>query len=549
MRVDSTLGERKVDIFVDIKRETPQQALRRYYINNIFIYPNFTLDADTSAMDSATKRYKDFYIIDPENKFKPKVFDRTMLFHKGEVYNRSDHNLTLNRLVNIGTFKFVKNKFELAPTYRDTAWVDAYYFLTPQKRKAIRTELTGKTNNAGFTGTEFALSWRNRNTFRGAELITIKGTAGLDFQIAGENKGYNIFRVGTELNLVWPRIVPINFRSASAFVPRTQFLIGYDWQNRQKLYTLNTFRTAYGYLWKESEKKEHELNILNITYADNSDVSQEYYDMIKEDSSLARVIEEQLIIGPNYQYTYTNTARPGRKNGIYYNGKLDLSANLLGLAQGADVKKEDYKQLFGVRYSQYIKTEQDLRYYIRLGRRIRKNQWANRLFIGAGFPYGNSLELPYIKQFYSGGTTSLRGFRARTVGPGTYRPDVAPDAFFPDQTGDIKLEFNSELRVKLISIVYLGLFVDAGNIWLKNESAYKTGAKFTSSFMKELAVDAGVGLRFDLNILTLRTDFAIPIRKPWLPGGPSWVFDDIDFSSSQWRKENIVFNLAIGLPF
>lgn len=547
MRVDSTVGENKVDIFVDIKPETPIQARKRYYINNIYIYPNYALDNDTVNIESSAIHYKDFYVIDPERKFKPQVFDHTMLFHKGEIYNVSDHNLTLNRLVNIGTFKFVKNRFELAPA-TDTAKLDAYYYLTPQKGKTLRTELTGKTNTAGFAGSELELSWRNRNTFRGAELLTIKGTSGFDFQISGQNKGYNIFRLGGEMNLVWPKIIPIYFRSASAFVPRTQLVFGYDWQQRQKLYTLNTFRSSFGYIWKESVTKEHELNIMNITYVNSSNVTQEYYDKIKADSTLARVIEEQLIIGPTYSFTYTNTARPGNKNGIYYNGKLDLSANLLGIIQGANAKENNYKSILDVRYSQYVKTEHDIRYYVRLGG-PQANQWANRLYIGAGFPYGNSRELPFIKQFYTGGTNSLRGFRARSLGPGTYRPVVNPNDFLPDQTGDIKLEFNSELRFKLFSIVHAGLFVDAGNIWLKNENDLKPGAKFSSSFMKELAADAGIGLRFDLNILILRTDFAIPIRKPWLPEADRWVIDKIDFSSRAWRKENIVFNLAIGLPF
>ncbi|CAN5620681.1 BamA/TamA family outer membrane protein [soil metagenome] len=544
MRVDSTVGANKVDIFVDIKDETPSQALKRYYIDDIYIYPDFALGQDTSKMDTALLRYKDFYVIDPKKKFKPQVFDRTMTFHKGEVYNKADHNLTLNRLVNIGTFKFVKNRFEVSPSVNDTSKLDAFYYLTPLKGKSLRTELTGKTTSAGFNGTELELSWRNRNTFRGAELLTIKATSGFDFQVSRVNKGYNIFRVGGEMNLVWPRIVPINFRSNGASVPRTQLMLAYDWLERQKLYTLNTFRTSFGYIWKESERKEHELNPINVTYVNSTSVTPEYLEQIRIDSTLARVIEKQLIIGPTYSFTYTNTARENRRNGIFYNGRLDLSGNLIGLAQGAHAKEGDYKSIWNVRYSQYVKTEQDFRYYLKLSGPA-PNQWANRVYIGAGFPYGNSRELPFIKQFYSGGTNSLRGFRARTVGPGTYRPVVDPKSFYPDQTGDIKLEFNSELRFKIVSIVNGAVFADAGNIWLKNDNDYKPGAKFSSSWAKELAADAGIGLRFDLNILVLRTDFAIPVRKPWLPENERWEF----FSRKKWLKDNLVFNLAIGLPF
>jgi outer membrane protein assembly factor BamA len=126
---------------------------------------------------------------------------------------------------------------------------------------------------------------------------------------------------------------------------------------------------------------------------------------------------------------------------------------------------------------------------------------------------------------------------------------VQPSSFLPDQSGDIKLEMNSEYRMKLFSVVRGAIFVDAGNIWLYNENKEKPGAKFSKDFLNELAVGTGVGLRFDLSFLILRTDLAFPLRKPYLPQGNRWVIDQVDFGDRQWRKENLVFNLAIGYPF
>jgi outer membrane protein assembly factor BamA len=93
------------------------------------------------------------------------------------------------------------------------------------------------------------------------------------------------------------------------------------------------------------------------------------------------------------------------------------------------------------------------------------------------------------------------------------------------------------------------LFLDAGNIWLLNENPDKPGAKFSKKFLNEIAVGAGAGLRFDFSFLILRTDLAFPIRKPYLPDGDRWVLDQINFGSGAWRKENLIFNLAIGYPF
>ena len=96
-------------------------------------------------------------------------------------------------------------------------------------------------------------------------------------------------------------------------------------------------------------------------------------------------------------------------------------------------------------------------------------------------------------------------------------------------------------------------FVDAGNIWLLNEDAdpevRKPGAVISKQFLSELIVGTGVGLRFDFSFFVLRLDLAFPIRKPWLPEGERWVFDEINFGDPSWRKENLVLHLAIGYPF
>ena len=145
-----------------------------------------------------------------------------------------------------------------------------------------------------------------------------------------------------------------------------------------------------------------------------------------------------------------------------------------------------------------------------------RSTWANRTIIGVGIPYGNSVQLPYIKQFFIGGTNSLRGFRSRSVGPGTYRYTDSLD-FLPDETGDLKLELSSELRFRINGPLYGALFMDAGNIWLMNDSTYthKPGGEFTSKFLNQLAIDAGIGFRLDITLFVIRLDIAFPLRKPW----------------------------------
>ncbi|HEU4496213.1 MAG TPA: BamA/TamA family outer membrane protein, partial [Flavobacterium sp.] len=549
---DSTVGAKEVDLIVKVKEETPERAKKIYTINKITIYPNYSITADSINMAKAKiEKYGDYTIIDTARTFNPRIYDRTLYFKKGDIYNRTDHNLSLNRLINLGTFKFVKNRFQVSDSI-DNA-LDAYYYLTPLPRKSIRVEVLAKTNSANYTGTELNANWSNRNTFRGAELLTLTGFAGLEVQVSGQNKGYNVFRFGGEASLIWPRFIsPFKMQSGQGFVPKTRALVGFEHQERQRLYNLNTFRGSFGYLWKENARKEHQLNVTEITYATSGHVTEEYKKQINGDGTLEnpgnpalqRVIDKQLIFGPTYSYTYTNTMQRRKKNTIYYRGSLDLSGTIAGLALGGDA--DDPKEILGVPFSQFAKMEHEFRHYLKLGR---NSQLASRIIAGAGIPYGNSDQLPFIKQFFIGGTNSIRAFRARSIGPGTFRKDTDESSFLPDQSGDIKLELNTEYRAKLFSVVNGAIFIDAGNIWLMNEDPTRPGAKFSGKFLNELAVGTGAGLRLDLSFLVLRLDLSFPIRKPHLPEGDRWVLDQISLGSSSWRKENLVFNLAIGYPF
>ena len=547
VQVDSTVADHQVDLIVKIKEATPKMAETPYQINKIIVYPNYSIGVD-SLIDNKNSivKYNDITIIDSTKMFKPRVFDRTLNFSKGDLYNRTDHNLSLNRLVNLGTFKFVKNQFKVSDTIGN--YLDAYYFLTPLPKKSLRLELLAKTNSANYTGTELNLNWSNRNAIGGAELLTISAFGGLEVQVSGQNNGFNVYRFGSEANLIWPRLVaPFRFHSPSGFVPKTKLTLGYEYQNRTKLYSLQTFKGSFGYLWKESERKEHLLNLTEITYASPRNVTALYLDQIQANQSFQKVIDKQLIFGPTYSYTYTNTVQKRKKNTFYYKGTVDLAGNITGLATGADTKKGNTINIFNVPFSQFIKIENDFRHYYKLGP---DSQIASRIIIGAGYAYGNSTEMPFIKQFFIGGTNSLRAFRARSIGPGTFDGSTtATNTFLPDQSGDIKLELNTEYRAKIYGLVKGALFIDAGNIWLLNENADKPGAKFSKNFISELAVGAGAGLRFDFSFLVLRTDLAFPIRKPYLSEGNRWVLDKVDFGSGSWRKENLIFNLAIGYPF
>ncbi|WP_374440379.1 BamA/TamA family outer membrane protein [Epilithonimonas sp.] len=553
IQADSTVTKNhKVELNVKLKENTPELAKQQFTIDKVIVFPNYNIrdvkDGKYNipmASDSLAKyAHDDIYVIDPEQKFKPKIFDRALYFKKGDLYNRADHNLTLNRLINLGVFKFVKNEFVVSDSLNHK--FDAYYLLTPRQIQSLRLEALGRTNSANYAGSELNLNWTHRNLFRGAEQFKASVYGAFDVQVGGPKDAKNLFRAGANAQLSIPRIVaPFRFHSSSAFVPRTNISIGYEFQNRTEYYTLNTFTGSFGYIWKENVRKEHDLKIFDVTYVTPANVTPLYDSISANSNALQRVVQKQLIFGPTYSYTYTNTMLP-KKNTIYYKGTLDLAGNLTGLLSGANVKEGKQKSIFGVPFSQYAKMEHDFRFYHKLGD---KSSFASRFIGGIAYPYGNSDNIPFSKQFFSGGSNSIRAFRARTLGPGSFDPRTIKEGYYFDQSGDIKLELNAEYRANIYKFLNVAFFADAGNIWLVNDDIQRPGAKFSSDFMSEIAVGAGFGLRLDFSILILRLDLAMPFRIPYYEKGDRWTFDKINFGDASWRRDNLILNIAIGYPF
>ncbi len=553
VQADSTVSKNHtVELNVKLKDNTPDLSTQQFSIDKVVVFPNYNIQDVRKGKysvpmdpDSLQKyAYEDIYVIDPQHKFKPKIFDRALYFKRGDLYNRTNHNLTLNRLISLGVFKFVKNEFVVSDSLQHK--FDSYYLLTPRELQSLRLEALGRTNSANYAGSELNLNWTHRNFFRGAEQFKASVYGAFDVQIGGPENAKNIFRAGTNVQLSIPRIVaPFRFNSSSAFVPRTNITLGYEFQNRTEYYTLNTFSGSFGYVWKENVRKEHDLKILDITYVSPANITPLYDSISRKSDAMRRVVERQLIFGPTYSYTYTNTML-SKPTTMYYKGTLDLAGNLTGLVTGANVKKDKEKSIFGVPFSQYAKIENDFRLYHKFSE---KTSLASRLIAGVAYPYGNSEHIPFSRQFFSGGSNSVRAFRARTLGPGSFDPRTIQEGYYFDQSGDIKLELNAEYRANLYKFLNVAVFADAGNVWLVNEDIERPGAKFSKEFLSEVAVGAGVGLRLDFSILILRLDLAMPLRVPYYQRGDRWAFDKINFGDSSWRRDNLILNIAIGYPF
>lgn len=549
-KADTAVGGHGVDLTMKLKPGIPASSLQPYKIDSIYVFAGYSIGAgsgpDTTFRNA--RYYEGMNIVDRRHLYRPLLFSQSILFAPGQVYKRSLHDNSLNRLITLGLFKFVKNRFEVAPG-ADSPRLNVYYYLTPLPKKSLNFEVTGTTKSNNLAGSQVSVGWKNRNAFRAGEQLSVNLLGGFEVQYGGALNGFNTYRGSVETKLAIPRfIIPFyNLNTKSGFVPKTNMLLGYDVLNKQKLFTLYSMRASYGYSWKESEHKEHVLNPISLQFVHPFDVTPLYNDSVAKYPTLKQAIQPQFILGANYSFTYNPLTGKMAQSGWYLNGTADISGNLAGLLIGKNSSGK--KAIFGYDFAQYVRLDADGRRYIQTGK---NSVWVNRLFAGFGFPYGNSAQLPYIKQYFSGGSNSIRAFRSMAIGPGSVvPPQLGTSSFYPNQTGDIKLEGNTEYRAKLFSIVNGAIFIDAGNTWLyrKDTAQQLAGGEFSSHFLRQLAVGGGVGLRFDISFLVLRLDLAMPLRIPYLPDGQRWVINKINFSDPHWRHDNLILNLAIGYPF
>lgn len=558
-KADTTIGDRKVELDLTIEPGIPDRARRIYYVKEVYVFPNYTLSNDSLATTGDTTLVDGFKYIDNQHNFRPTIITNVINLKPDSVYKRINHEYTLSHLMGLNTFKYVNIKYR--GNRRDSSELRAYIYLTPLLKKSLRfmTDVVSKSNN--FVGPGMELTYTNRNIFSGAEMFQFKLNGSYEWQVRNkQTTSLNALEIGAETSLSVPRfITPFNIRyNSEKYLPQTQVKAGYSFQQRLQYFRLSSSNINAGYTWRETTLKTHQLLPIDLTFVQSTKTSDEFDALLDANPTLKNSFQNQFILGSSYSFTFNTqlnddieqkyNVKNVKRSDYYFNGKLDVSGNIPHAIQSVRFAEEQEPyQLFNVPYSQYVRSQLDGRYYHQFDKH---NKIATRILAGAGYAYGNSENMPYIKQFSVGGSSSLRAFPARSVGPGTFNSLTNDSIFFIDQRADIKLEGNIEYRFDIIKVMKGAMFLDAGNIWLIKEDSLRAGGQFNKSkFLKEIAVGTGFGLRFDFNFFVLRFDVAFPLRKPYRDENNRWVMDEINFGNKNWRRKNLILNIAIGYPF
>jgi len=536
---DTTVGGHQLDLMLRVKATTDSAALRKYTLGVIYVHG----DQDPLLPPNDTVRVDSVYYINYLNNYRPSTITRGVFLSEGRHYSERSEENTTRYLQSYGVFRNVDVIFtedSLHPTILKTD-----VMLYPQKRWSLFSEVNGVAKSNNFVGPGVRVGFKDRDLFRGAETFSADLNGSFETQVAGAEKGTNAYEWGGTVSLRIPRIVPFNFlHTTRAYVPTTKIELGYGLFHRINLYGLESFNTGLNYTWKPNARIWHEWDVIDVSYNHLYYSSDEFTQFLNENPSIQRSFDEQFIIGTGYTFTITSRHPKPLQGWVMASIGVDEAGNLLSTLYGiTGPRPEGGYTMFGQPFSQYVRIRPELRYFQPLGGK--GEMMVSRVLVDAGLPYGNSAVIPYVKQFYSGGTNGLRGFRARSVGPGSFVSPEGEDVLV-DQTGDVKFEVNTEYRFTLAGYFKGAFFADAGNIWLTHDDPQRPGGLFEwNKALSELAMGAGFGLRFDPDVIVVRLDLATPLRDPSLPAGDRWTFNHL----KPGVFNNMVFNIAIGYPF
>lgn len=477
---------------------------------------------------------------DNDLKFNDRVLKNICTIRPGAMYDEREVNTTYSRLSALRLFSGVN----VALNPRDSGIVDCDISLTKSRMQGFKVNLEGSTNSTGLIGISPQVSYYHKNIFHGGQWLNL-GFLG-NFQFKYDDRSVKSNEFGVSAGLSFPEFLGLpNSIFKGPSVPRTEINASYNYQNRPE-YTRNMISTSYGYSGSlRNGKFFYQFYPIQAKIVRLTNLDPNFYTTLSGNPFMRDAYQNHFDVGSGLvAYYTTSTALVPKETYEYARLQLDASGNVLSLFNKA-MKSDEYgsRLIWNTPYSQYIRTELTLGKTFVFGKNGGQ-ALAIRLLGGVGYAYGNSSTIPFEKQFYSGGANSMRGWQARSLGPGNSKADTT--FVIPSQTGDVKLEANLEYRFPMFWKLCGAVFTDVGNIWTLKETDGDDGSHThfdLKNLAASLAADWGIGLRVDLNFLILRLDMGMKVYDPSLDTA-RWR------SPSQWlKKDGYSLHFGVGYPF
>jgi outer membrane protein insertion porin family len=456
------------------------------------------------------------------------------------------------------------------------------YYLVPAKRQSFIFQPKA-TNSSGFLGVSAQVGYTNLNVRKTGTSFNISLQGGFEANprvLDNQNESSENSTGGFRLNTIDVNI-PVKFEIPGLFPVKIDRFKG----KRQRPKTILSFGAGYqlrpefsrvlaqvNYLFKSTPTKTQSLLLGFPTFSSFKfvSISNETVDFLNQINSggdlfLKNAYSDQFIWEDGkIEWKFDNTQADNRGKTLMNFTATGTSAGLILSALtnlNPKLNSDGVRTLFNVPYSQFWVTD----FKFVSNTEYKKHKFfSQRIQFSYGRPYGNSkTSLPYDYSFFGGGSNDNRGWVARTLGPGNYNAALDTNANLT-QIGDVRVSGSVEWRIGNGGYFNHAFFVDYGNLWTVKPDANRPGTQFGVDFVKDIAISAGYGLRFDLSFFVLRFDFAFPIHDPSFVGKEQWIFvtDKQNFKNDaaavfgsdltklryrQWWQPQ--FQFGIGYPF
>lgn len=470
-------------------------------------------------------------------KIRPGILSNLNTLRPGMLYDERQLNTTYSRLTSVGMLTGVN--IHTTPT--DDNKVDCNIALRNAGLQGFKLNLEASVNSTALFGISPQLTYYHRNVFHGGETLNLGVMGNFQFRPRSDVSSTEF---SATASLRFPKFLGLPNRIFKGpYIPKTDITLAFNYQDRPE-FRRTVISAAFTYNGRFSRNFFYQFSPFRANVTHLFGITSEFAKQALSNILIAGAYIDTFDMGVSSMLYYTTdpSVIPSRPfHSIRFS--LDLSGNLLSLLNPLlPLNSNGAHTIWNTPYSQYVRFDLQLAKTFRFGYQD-KQALAMRLWAGAGFVYGNSLNysIPFEKMFYCGGSMSMRGWQARSLGPGT-ESQLAAFFAIPSQIGDMKLEANIEYRFPLFWKLEGALFVDAGNIW---DLISGTEASLFSfkNLLPSIAMDWGLGLRVNLNFILLRLDTGFRVRDPLRAAGDRWLGPD------KWFKGNYAIHFGVGYPF
>jgi outer membrane protein assembly factor BamA len=553
--------------------------LQPYRINKIYLLTDYQAGDILSDTNSIKQRATRRFIIREREKFiRTGFLNRTISLRSGDLIRQRDNAQTLNAIAQTGVWRNVN--MQVIESKDSIRTADIILEMTPNYKfnfqAALEASYAASRNilSGNLFGVSLNLSLLNRNFKK--EGIRMMHTIRAGIELNNRSRGSNISTINSNEfsysnsisipQLIWPfnriKLLSKNTRSAETFINSS---LAYN--NRLNLFNLQSLNSNLGMSFFNRKGQKFYWKPLNVEFSYLFNQSDSFKTIINENPFLRYSYNTAFALGMGAGYSSTKI-HTNKFNTITREKSFKLNLEESGITWGLIPAFRRYKRNF-------VKSDIEFKYSVNYP----KTTLVLRLFTGVGIPLLGSdtnRTLPFFKQYFGGGSNSMRGWPLRGIGPGgkALTPFSSAKTIFNDRTGDMQFEGNIEFRYNIAPIIPNTLlmrgavFVDFGNIWNfrnTNANGISDSSRFElKNFYKQLGLSAGTGIRFDFSNLILRLDLGFRFKRPEMYyKNAGWKAPDIGFDDffkkiftrgsndeyRKWRYENFNFSVGISYPF